>query len=99
MGQYETKSSGKRFRKGTPIKYVHPLFKKNTTLEVLQSIRRRTRSNNERQKLMKQIEKSKSLALQQRIQLIRYRNIARAHGPSGGRPGLWIRTALIAVVT
>ena len=78
MGQYETKSSGKRFRKGTPIKYVHPLFKKNTTLEVLQSIRRRTRSNNEEQKLIKQIEKSKSLALQQRIQLIRYRNIARA---------------------
>ena len=78
MGQYETKSSGKRFRKGTPIKYVHPLFKKNTTLEVLQSIRRRTRSNNEEQKLIKQIEKSKNLALQQRIQLIRYQNIARA---------------------
>ena len=78
MGQYETKSSGKRFKKGTPIKYVHPLFKKNTTLEVLQSIRRRTRSNNEEQKLIKQIEKSKSLALQQRIQLIRYQNIARA---------------------
>ena len=78
MGQYETKSSGKRFKKGTPIKYVHPLFKKNTTLEVLQSIRRRTRSNNEEQKLIKQIEKSKNLALQQRIQLIRYQNIARA---------------------
>ena len=78
MGQNESKPSGKRFRKGTPIKYVHPLFKKNTTLAVLQSIKRRTRPNNERQVLLKKIEQSKSIELQQRTQLIRYQNLARA---------------------
>jgi len=42
MGEHESKPSGKRFRPGTPIKYVHKRFRKNSTKEDLASILRST---------------------------------------------------------
>jgi len=42
MGDHEKKTSNKRFRPGTPIKYFHEKFRKNSTTEDLASILRTT---------------------------------------------------------
>jgi hypothetical protein len=42
MGEHEKKPSNKRFRPGTPIKYFHEKFRKNSTKEDLKSILRTT---------------------------------------------------------
>ena len=45
MGVLENEPSGKRFRKGSPKKYQHPNFKKDSTQQELQSILRTTFPN------------------------------------------------------
>ena len=42
MGEHEKKPSNKRFRLGTPIKYFHEKFRKNSTKKDLASILRST---------------------------------------------------------
>ena len=79
MGEHEQKPSGKRYRKGSAIKYRHPNFHVDSTDEMLASIKRRTCPSNEKQKLTNSLKEareeesrmvSKYLRLKRRIETI-----------------------------
>ena len=51
MGEHEKKPSGKRFRRGSAIKYRHPEFRASSTAAQLAKIKRRTCPSDEKQAL------------------------------------------------
>ena len=69
MGAHESKPSGKRFRPGTPIKYVHKRFRKNSTKEDLASILRSTFTTT-RVKSQRKTHSKKYLKLQRYKQIV-----------------------------
>jgi hypothetical protein len=70
MGAHESKPSGKRFRPGTPIKYVHKRFRKNSTKEDLASILRSTFTTTRVKSQRKTHSKKKYLQLQRYKQIV-----------------------------
>ena len=69
MGEHESKPSGKRFRPGTPIKYVHKRFRKDSTKEDLASILRSTFTTT-RVKSQRKTHSKKYLHLQRYKQIV-----------------------------
>jgi len=81
MGVLENEPSGKRFRKGSPKKYQHPNFKKDSTQQELQSILRTTFPNGNKvvgKKKDKVKSKRQSPYDKKHLLLLRYKNIVRA---------------------
>ena len=81
MGVLENEPSGKRFRKGSPKKYQHPNFKKDSTQQELQSILRTTFPNGNKvvgKKKDKVKSKRQSPYDKKHLQLLRYKDIVRA---------------------
>jgi len=78
MGVLENEPSGKRFRKGSPKKYQHPNFKKNSTQQELQSILRTTFPNGNKVVSKKKDKERQSSYDKKQLLLLRYKNIVRA---------------------
>ena len=71
MGEHEKKPSNKRFRPGTPIKYFHEKFRKNSTKEDLKSILRTTLTAT-------RADRQRKVHSKQYVQLQRYKQIVQA---------------------
>ena len=71
MGENEIKPSGKRYRRGTAIKYRHPAFHSSSTPEELASIKRRTCSSNEKQTLTMALKQARTREAQMALEVLR----------------------------
>jgi|TARA_B100000780_G_C20762626_1_gene302913 hypothetical protein len=78
MGENETKSSRKRFRRGSAIKYCHKNFTRDSTSDQLTSIKRRTCPSKERIHLSNLVKEARQKEMDYLLQHKRLLNIITA---------------------
>ena len=78
MGEHETQPSKKRFKKGSAMKYRHPLFYRNSTKENLMTIVRRTTPTQQRKVLAKDLKIIRCEASHHNLQYTRLQHIYQA---------------------
>ena len=71
MGEHESAPSGKRYRRGTPIKYRHPGFHISSTASELAGIKRRTCPSNEKQMLSAALKQARARESQMNLEVLR----------------------------
>jgi hypothetical protein len=78
MGEHETQPSRKRFKKGSAVKYRHPMFYQDSTQESLMNIVRRTTPTQQRKVLAKELKMTRFEASQHTLQYIRMQHVYQA---------------------
>ena len=71
MGEHETRPTRKRLKKGSAMKYRHPMFYRDSTQEILMNIVRRTTPTQQRKILVKELKKIRKEASQNTLQYTR----------------------------
>ena len=78
MGKHETRPKRKRFKKGSSMKYSHPMFHRDSTQESLMNIVRRTTPTQQRRALVKELKKARKEASQNTLQYTRLQHVYQA---------------------
>ena len=78
MGKHETRPKRKRFKKGSSMKYSHPMFRRDSTQESLMNIVRRTTPTQQRRALVKELKKARKEASQNTLQYTRLQHVYQA---------------------
>jgi len=78
MGKHETRPKRKRFKKGSSMKYSHPMFHRDSTQESLMNIVRRTTPTQQRRALVKELKKARREASQNTLQCTRLQHVYQA---------------------
>jgi hypothetical protein len=78
MGEHETQPSKKRFKKGSAMKYRHPMFYRNSTQASLTTIVRRTTPTQKRKVLAKDLKIIRCEASHHTLQYTRLQHIYQA---------------------
>ena len=78
MGKHETRPKRKRFKKGSSMKYSHPMFRRDSTQESLMNIVRRTSPTQQRRALVKELKKARKEASQNTLQYTRLQHVYQA---------------------
>jgi hypothetical protein len=78
MGKHETRPTRKRFKKGSSMKYSHPMFRRDSTQESLMNVVRRTSPTQQRTALVKELKKARKEASQNTLQYTRLQHVYQA---------------------
>ena len=78
MGAHESEPSGKRFRRGSAIKYRHKKFRIESTPEVLNKIKRKTCPTEQTLELAKNVKEARQLEAHLGLQYKRFKDILHA---------------------
>ena len=78
MGEHETRPTRKRLKKGSAMKYRHPMFYRDSTQEILMNIVRRTTPTQQRKILVKELKKIRKEASQNTLQYTRLQQVYQA---------------------
>jgi hypothetical protein len=78
MGKHETRPKRKRFKKGSSMKYSHPMFRRDSTQESLMNIVRRTSPTQQKRALVKELKKARKEASQNTLQYTRLQHVYQA---------------------
>ena len=79
MGEHETQPSRKRFKKGSAVKYRHPMFHRDSTPETLMKITRRTTPLQELQEVIKSTQDRMAIVAEKKRKIEDKVRIAKAH--------------------
>lgn len=78
MGKHETRPTRKRFKKGSSMKYRHPMFHRESTQESLMHVVRRTTPTQQRRALVKELKKVRKEASQNTLVYTRLQHVYQA---------------------
>lgn len=78
MGKHETRPTRKRFKKGSSMKYRHPMFHRASTQESLMHVVRRTTPTQQRRALVKELKNVRKEASQNTLVYTRLQHVYQA---------------------